>query len=351
MGKKNLSNKKYYLSFLIMVLLIVITFFVLFKDYTLSDVVDAVNIMDKRYILLAILMFFIYLLFEAMATKRLLNEIGYETKLLTNIRYAAIDYYFCAITPSSLGGQPMVAYYMDKDKIPVYKSSVVLLFNSIIFRLVLVLFGIVFVVLRYSYFDDLVKTLLFLVGVILNLVFVSIFLVALISKKLVLKAGFKVINLLHKLKVLRKNRIVYYRKYYHSINKFSNLYIHIKKNKRLILEILLYNILQRGALFFISYLVYRSLSFSTESIISLMAIQVFISITVDSLPIPGGVGLSEKLMISFFAVIYTSKYIFPAMVITRIMTFYLEVIITGLIIGFHHVITMIKKGRNNDRVL
>ena len=52
------------------------------------------------------------------------------------------------MTPSASGGQPAQILFMKKDKLPIHLSTMVLLIVTITYKLVLVLFGLVIMILR-----------------------------------------------------------------------------------------------------------------------------------------------------------------------------------------------------------
>lgn len=96
-------------------------------------------------------MIFIYIFFEGVAMKRIFKAMNIEVSSANNFVYSAIDYYFCAVTPSATGGQPMVAYYMAKDKISVTHSSLTLLINTALFKIVLLTLSIVAVFVCHEF--------------------------------------------------------------------------------------------------------------------------------------------------------------------------------------------------------
>ncbi len=121
---KRPGKKKYVLSILFLVVLVVATCIVIFTKYSIKELFQVVKNIDIKYIILGTLMIFIYIFFEGVAMKRIFKAMNIEVSSANNFVYSAIDYYFCAVTPSATGGQPMVAYYMAKDKISVTHNSI-----------------------------------------------------------------------------------------------------------------------------------------------------------------------------------------------------------------------------------
>ena len=118
----------------------------------------------------------------------------------------------------------------------------------------------------------------------------------------------------------------------------------IFKHKFHFLKALLYNLLQRISFFSISYFVY--LAFKDRFVIAdltyldLFSIQVLIALCVDSLPLPGGVGISEYLYALLFGLVYCVgevNVIGSAMLLTRAVNFYIPLILTFLLVLIKHV--------------
>lgn len=59
-------------------------------------------------------------------------------------------------------------------------------------------------------------------------------------------------------------------------------------------HVLWMSVVQRAALFLVTWCVYRSFGLHGISAIQIVALQTIISLSVDMLPLPGGVGASEK---------------------------------------------------------
>ncbi len=74
--------------------------------------------------------------------------------------------------------------------------------------------------------------------------------------------------------------------------------------------------------------------------LDLFSIQVLIALCVDSLPLPGGVGISEYLYALLFGLVYCVgevNVIGSAMLLTRAVNFYIPLILTFLLVLIKHV--------------
>ena len=128
-------------------ILIVLTFYIIFKDQDVSQIFEVVRSAKKEFILIAILCMCFYILCEATNIRRTLKALNEKTKLISNIKYALIGFFFSGITPAASGGQPMQIYFMHKDKISVANSTLALLINLTCMQIVTIspaLFSVIF---------------------------------------------------------------------------------------------------------------------------------------------------------------------------------------------------------------
>lgn len=349
-GKR--SNLKYILSIVFLLGLIVATIIILAVKYDFRQVMDTIGSLNYFLLALAVLMIFIYVFFEGTAMKILLKTIDLNVGLWPNIEYSAIDYYFCAITPSATGGQPMVLYYMKKDGIPVAESTIILLMNTALFKIVLMILSVAAFIMFPGYVTSRPLLLgLYIFGLAFNFLIVFLCFLATFKRSTVEKLGMATIKLLHKMHIVKNYDLVVYlfKKKMDDYERAANL---IKKNKFKFFLAFLANLVQRVAFFLVAYFVYLAFcepypEIKGFGLLNLMAIQVIIAISVDSLPFPGGVGISEFLFIYLYQFIYqTETLVGSAVMVTRALNFYIPVLVTMLIFIYKHVSNIVKAKKN-----
>ena len=103
------------------------------------------------------------------------------------------------------------------------------------------------------------------------------------------------------------------------------------KHKWLLVAELLSYILLLGAQFIIPYFIYRSFNLSAYGMIDFIALQSVLYLAVCFLPIPGSAGASESGFVQLFRVLFQSALIVPAMLLSRVASFYLILILSGLV--------------------
>ena len=116
----------------------------------------------------------LYFICQGIYMKYILKSLNVNISLRKGIFYSLVEFFFSGITPSSTGGQPLQLYYMTKDKIPMRKGYITLILNTVFFKLVLVILGIIVLIFNSSYIlhSKLIYQIFFVLGFILDLVLI-----------------------------------------------------------------------------------------------------------------------------------------------------------------------------------
>ena len=181
--EKQKKIKKTIANLIIFILLIMLTFILIFKDQDIAQVLEIATSVKGQYIVIAILTMCIYIIGESVNIGRILRELGEKSKFIHNIKYTLIGFFFSSITPAASGGQPMEIYYMHKDNISVAHSTLALLMHLWSFQIVTITMGIIS---AFLHFDVLKSGLiyLFILGIVLNLSALTLLIIGIFSKKL-----------------------------------------------------------------------------------------------------------------------------------------------------------------------
>ena len=312
--------KKTIRNLIVFILLIGLTFYLIFKDQNVLEILNIAVSVKKRYILVAIIAMCLYLLGETINITRILKELGEKSTFLRNIRYTLIGFFFSSITPAASGGQPMEIYYMHKEKIAVANSTLALLVHLTSFQIVTITLGVLSTILHF----EIVKSwLIYLVvlGILLNSTALTLLAISIFSKRL--SKG--LINFA--VKVLRFFRIPNIEKKQESLEKELEKYqesaVYIKEHKKLMIKTLVTTFIQVIIYYSIPYWVYLAFGFTGYNFFQIVTLQAMLYATVSGIPSPGAVGVSEG---AFPATMMNS-----AILLNRGASFYLFVIISAII--------------------
>ncbi len=323
------KKKKIIRNLILFNLLIIATFYIILKDQDINQIFNIVSTVKGQFILIAILFLGIYILCEAINIGRTLKALGEESTFLRNIKYALIGFFFSSITPAASGGQPMQIYYMYKDNISVANSTLALLINLSCMQIVTISLALISVMFN----NQILRNGLigfFILGITLNIIALTLLLIAIFSKKGLDNLISLVVKIMKKLKL--KNVEQKQEKLENQVKKYQASSVYIKQNKKLILKILITTYIEFLSLYSISYWVYCSFGLSESNILQIIALQSILYATVSGIPSPGAVGVSEGGFVLIFRTVYAETMINSAMLLNRGINFYLLVVLSGAIV-------------------
>lgn len=156
MNKK--KNNKQLLWALISLLLAVMSVWAVMsqsKDMSMSDLFAALLACHPGWLILAVICMFGYIAFEGIAIWYLLRHCGYNRRVGQGILYASSDIYCAAITPSATGGQPVCAWFMLRDGIPMGFITAILALYLIAHTFATLVIGFLTVLLNPTSFGEL----------------------------------------------------------------------------------------------------------------------------------------------------------------------------------------------------
>lgn len=328
-----MQNKKTYVwNILFMLALLGASFYVLLKDQDLPAIAEELQRADKGQISLAMLAAILYLVFQSISLVVILRSLGMQIKWLPSMRYSFIGFLFNAITPSASGGQPMQVLYMNADGINMGASSVALLFWTIIYKVALVLIEAVFFFWKR---DFLIQALgryqwLFLLGIGVNVVSIVLYGIVVFSKNGAKKIVGFVTWLLHKLRIVRhKDRLL--KKLAGLLNSYQDGAVYMRTHIGTAVLVLVITLIQRLSYFLVTWFVVCALHIPNVNLIDIVILQSLVSVCIDILPFPGGVGVNESFFVTLFQSFIGKGYAFSAMLLSRGVSFYALLLISAVI--------------------
>ena len=323
---------KFFRNLVLFLVIIWLTFHILFKDQSISEIMPLFKNADKKFVLIGIISMCLYFCCDAINIGTTLKMLGEKSKFIRNIRYSLIGFFFSAVTPAASGGQPMQIYYMNKHNISVANSTVALLVNLTCMQIVTISSALISLIFNFKYMNGLLVGF-FILGITLNLSALTLLVISLCSKRMTdglirffikILTFFKVKNIDEKKEKIEKELL-----------KYQSSATYIKNNLRYVLRILLLTYVQFFLYYSISYWVYRALGFSGQNIVQISSLQAVLYGTVSGIPSPGAVGVSEGGFMEIFKAIYPQDMIKGAVLLNRGINFYLFVIISVIIVMAH----------------
>lgn len=321
--------RKTIINLIVFILLIMLTFTLIFKNQDITQVLNIATQVKGQYIIIAIIAMCIYIIAESINIGRILKELGEKTKFLSNIKYTLIGFFFSSITPAASGGQPMEIYYMHKDNVSVANSTISLLMHLWSFQIVSITMG---VISAFFHFDVLKTGLiyLFILGIVLNSSALILLIIGIFSKRLSTGLIKIVVKILKFLKI--KNVEQKQEKIEKELESYQQSTVYIKEHKKLMLKTILTTTIQLLAYYTVPYWIYKAFGLNTYGILHVLTLQAVLYATVSGIPSPGSVGVSEGGFLGIFRNVFSETIISSAMLLSRGINFYLLIIISSIIV-------------------
>lgn len=219
-----MQKKKYAVSLFLLIVLFLVTYFWIFKNYDVNMLIKSLSFCNLKYILLAVFSILMFPLFEAIFLISISKDMGIRMSLYKALGYVFTEIYFSGITPSSMGGQPIQMYEMKRDGIDYYKSSIIVLFNTITYKFTLIFLLILSLIFygRLIFDFSSVFNILIIFGLLLNLV-VIIFFISLVYSKMTIKFTERMVNFFINKFGFIKNKDIKKKRLNEMVNKYNGL--------------------------------------------------------------------------------------------------------------------------------
>ena len=327
---KKRANIKMIRNLVFFVALIIFTFWFIFKDQDLNELVSALKTANKGYILIgALLMFCVYLM-ETINVRAVLISLGEKKfSIVRAFKYTTIGTFFSAITPAATGGQPVEIYYMSKDGIKASNGAMAMLVQLCGFQISTLVLSIVCAILNPSLLSDGIIWF-YLLGITINGVALIFMLVSTFSSKTAKKFLGLVIKGIKKANV--KNAELKVKKLEEGIAQYNKSAKYIKEHKMEFVKAVLRVFVQMSIYHSIPYFIYKSFGLTEYNFFQLFSMQSVLYTTVSGIPLPGSIGVSESLFLKIFGPAFGKALLSGAMLLYRFVSFYLYIIIFSVVV-------------------
>ena len=326
------QKKKLLWEILFLVVVFAGTVYGVFHGEDWRQSIQIIGQVQKRYLIPAVFCVLFFIWGESIIIYYMMGTLGIRLKKWTCFLFSSVGFFFSCITPSATGGQPAQIYYMKKKDIPIPVATLVLMVITITYKAVLVLVGLGLLVFGQSFIHAYLIGIMpvFLLGILQNVGCVGFMMLLVFHTTLagkILGRGLCFLEKIHLLSYKKSRHEVLE----HGMTKYRETAEYFKTHKHVVVNVLLITFAQRFALFFSTYFVYRAFGLHGYSVMTIMLLQAVISISVDMLPLPGGMGISEKLFLTIFVPVFGARLLLPGMVLSRGLSYYTELLLSALL--------------------
>ncbi|MCI8771262.1 MAG: flippase-like domain-containing protein [Lachnospiraceae bacterium] len=329
-----MKSKKTIVNLIFLLLVFVLTLYYVFHGEDMGALAAYLGQSDIRYWIAGTVLVILFILSESVIIYYMMRSVGQPAILTHCFLYSFVGFFFSAITPSATGGQPAQLYFMKKDNLSMSISTLILMVVTITYKAVLVVIGLVVVIFRprviMEYLDPVIGWCY--LGVALNVFCVTFMMILVFHPTLAENILVSLIRIFCRITHSKKEK-KWVQRVSGAMERYRSVADYLRKNKRVIINVLLITFIQRIMWFYITYLIYLSFSLQGVDPVTITTLQGMISVSVDMLPLPGGMGISEKLFLSIFQPVCGKNFVLPVMVVSRGISYYTQLIISAIMTG------------------
>lgn len=317
---------------IILLIITIIVLFLLLKD-NLESIVVTLSKINILYLLIAILLYFIYIISKAYIIYKSVNE---KDKLTFKeaIKHNIITQFFNGITPFSTGGQPMEVYMIAEHGIKVSKATSVTIENFIFYQTALVIYGIIAVACNWmvNLFPKVALLQhLVLLGFIVNVIVAVSLYIIMLSKTITSKVSNWIITFLGKIKII-KNVSKAKKCWEEKLEEFHNVSKDLLGKRKLLIFGVFINLISLTCLYIIPlFIMYGLHDFTSLNPMTAITSSAYVLIVGSFVPIPGASGGIEYGFIKFFGNFMPTVLLNTLLIVWRFITYYFGMILGGFL--------------------
>ena len=279
-----------------------------------------------------------YIVLEGLALLCLLRCLDCPGGFFRGLHYSAADQFFSAITPSATGGQPAAALVMRNHHVPGGVITAALLLNLVLYTVATLTIGVVCLIWKPGVllaFDGFSKALI-VFGLVALTGLTLLFLGLLKRGDRLYHLGQRLFRFLHRLHLLR-DPDRWSRRLGHMAKEFGQCARAMVGKPVVLVTVFLLDLTQRGVQITVPLTLHCAMggNLSTQSA-ELWVVQSLAQIGANCVPIPGGMGAADYLMLDGFQQMFSGGYAYQLQILSRGVSFYVCTLLSGLIvlIGF-----------------
>ena len=312
----------------------IVLYFSLKDNY--KEILNIVFSMNPIYFIIAIILLCLYRFISSIVYHNIVKINNEKVSLLKCFQISFMTLFFNGITPFSGGGQPMEVYYLHKEDVSITKATNITLQNFIVYQIALVIVGILALTYNsiYNLFpnDNFIKKLVVLGFTVNFLVLIFSFILS-FGKRIQNFISSKLIKFLAKLNIIKdeekiQNKISSY------LNNFHKNAVRLKKNKRLVLILIILNIIGLCTLYSMPYILAKGMNIKISLFDTIVA-TAYTMIIGSFIPIPGGTGGIEYGFIFFYSYLIKGNVVNALMLVWRFISYYMGMILGSIALSLY----------------
>ncbi len=326
------ASTRRWLSTLFIVLTMVVIFIVAFSNNELANAWEVLFTLRVEWVLAALLGWMGYLFFDGMCLYQFLRKQGHRVSVGFAIFASLQGFYYSNITPGSSGGQPMQIYHMKKRGIPVGVGTSAVSFKFLCTQFMMVAIAGVLWLFNAEFVDTQLGGVkwIIVVGMLINGAAVPLMLMLAFCRSAVQSICHFFIRVGAKLRLI-KNIALARLRMTSTLDAYHSSILAIAKHPGQIAVQMLNAFLSILSLHAVSVCVYYAFGMEGVPWYQVLTVASLLFLAVSYTPLPGASGAQEGGFLVFYKNIFTSGTIGLGLLIWRFFTYYLFLLVGGVV--------------------
>ncbi|MBR2175585.1 MAG: flippase-like domain-containing protein [Clostridia bacterium] len=298
--------------------------FFIFSEGGLVDLIKSGQQVNLLWLVMAVFVHFLNIVLDATIIYLFLKETTPQVTFWNAFIASMTGQFFCAVTPSATGGQPMQVLAMSRMGIKGTNATSALVQKFLVWQFTLTVYCIIAVVTGIGFFAKFLDPAMIVFSIIgfgTQVFMIAVLLLASFCKPLTTKivnAFLTFLGKIHLMKNVEKKK----KSIDETLSSFHENNKELNKNKALLVKIYVITAVQMTACFLAPYCIAMSFGITGCSIFDMLRAQAYVSMVSSLVPLPGGSGAAEYCFGVFFGTYFTTETIKSAILIWRTITYY-----------------------------
>lgn len=329
--KKNFSLRVFF-NILVVIFTLVMVGYFCFSDGGLIDLLQSHEQINLFWLSVAIFAHLFNIFMDMTLIFIFIKNSAPHFKFRQAFKVSMTGQFFCAVTPSSTGGQPMQIAMLNSMKVPIGQATSALIQKFLVWQFVLMAYSIFSVCTKFSLITQSMGSgvlLLTIVGFSVQCVMCAALILASFAHKFTSKLIGGLFKLLSKIHIIRnpEEKKAGLDK---QLNTFHDCNRSLYKNKKLVIQTFILTFIQMTALFLVPYFIGLALNSEMDApVLDMICVQAFVNMVSSLMPLPGGSGAAEFCFAAFFGSYFSDTTIKSAILIWRTITYYGTIFISA----------------------
>lgn len=293
----------------------------------LTDLIKNITNFDKTWLSMSVVCYLLNIVIDIYLIYVFIKVRYSKYRVRDAIKCSMIGQFYSAVTPGASGGQPMQIFVLSKQGVDPGSGTASLIQKFLVYQTTLTSLSALAILICQDTINGPIKGLAFLGFFMQAVVIVLLFLFS-FNKTLTKGIISFIFNLLGKIKIL-KNADKKIKELENQLECFHESNKELYKNRSLVLKTYVLTAVQLTTIFIVPYCIYRAFNFSGVRVIDMVGTQAFVTMVSSFMPLPGGSGAAEGSFYVMFKNYFSDETIKSAMLLWRLITYYLVILISS----------------------